>query len=156
MIDTTANGAPTTAMFTGSYVGGRWILPVEGAGQLVHDPADGIVLVEVADTSVDECLLSVWSARDALASWSATAPRERSEILRRAFTLMQEERETIATLIVRENGKLLDDALGEVDYAAEFFRWFAEEAVRIGGDFRVAPNGDKRIFVTRQPVGWPC
>jgi len=152
MTRTSENGAPTT-MFTGSYVGGQWILSAEGAGQLVHDPADGSVLAEVADTSVEQCLAAVESARDALASWSATAPRQRSEILRRAFTLMQEEREAIATLIVRENGKLLGDALGEVDYAADFFRWFAEEAVRVGGDFRIAPSGDKRIVVTRQPIG---
>ncbi len=142
-----------TTMFTGSYVGGSWLMPSAGAGQPVHDPADGSILAEVADTSVEECLSAVEAARDALPSWSATAPRQRSEILRSAFTLMQQEREAIATLIVRENGKLLDDALGEVDYAAEFFRWFAEEAVRIGGDFRVAPNGDKRIVVTRQPIG---
>jgi succinate-semialdehyde dehydrogenase/glutarate-semialdehyde dehydrogenase len=74
-------------------------------------------------------------------------------VLRRAFELMTAERDVIADLIVRENGKLRDDALGEVSYAAEFFRWFAEEAVRVGGDFRVAPQGDKRIVVTHQPIG---
>jgi len=154
MTFTTANRSLTpVGMFTGSYINGRWIPPVEGAVHLVVDPADGSVLAEIADTTVDECMAAVDAAQDALTSWSSTPSRSRSEVLRCAFSLMTKERDAIAELIVRENGKLLADALGEVDYAAEFFRWFAEEAVRIGGDFRVAPNGDKRIVVTRQPIG---
>ncbi|WP_114905835.1 NAD-dependent succinate-semialdehyde dehydrogenase [Ornithinimicrobium murale] len=139
--------------FTGSFINGCWVQSTEGATQSVVDPADGSVIAEVADTSAEQCIEAVEAARDAFPSWSATPPRARAEILRTAFTLMTEERDTIARLIVRENGKVLADALGEVDYAAEFFRWFSEEAVRVEGDFRVAPGGDKRIIVTHQPIG---
>jgi succinate-semialdehyde dehydrogenase/glutarate-semialdehyde dehydrogenase len=140
-----------SALFTGSYVAGAWrdssrTIPV-------HDPADGSVVAEIADASVQDCLDAVEAAAAALQSWAATPPRGRSEVLRRAFELMTAEQDAIADLIVRENGKLRSDALGEVAYAAEFFRWFAEEAVRVPGDFRVAPNGDKRIVVTHQPIG---
>ena len=75
------------------------------------------------------------------------------EILRRAFEILTEERELFAEIIVRENGKAFSDALGEADYAKEFFRWFAEEAVRVPGDFRLSPSGDKHIVVDRQPIG---
>ncbi|MET8352575.1 NAD-dependent succinate-semialdehyde dehydrogenase [Micromonospora sp. NPDC005206] len=138
---------------TGSFIGGTWRPPEPGQGQPVHDPADGSVIATVADTSVAECLEAVEAAAAALPAWAATAPRARAEVLRQAFELMQADADTIAELITRENGKLLADARGEVAYAAEFFRWFAEEAVRIGGDYRVAPSGDKRIVVTRKPIG---
>jgi len=100
-----------------------------------------------------ECRQAVDAAADALGPWTARAPRQRAEVLRRAFELMTAEAEQIAELIVRENGKVLADARGEVAYAAEFFRWFSEEASRLQGDFRMAPGGDKRIIVTHQPVG---
>jgi succinate-semialdehyde dehydrogenase/glutarate-semialdehyde dehydrogenase len=73
--------------------------------------------------------------------------------LRKAFEIMVSEADAIATIVSKENGKVLTDAKGEVMYAAEFFRWFAEEAVRVPGDFRKSPSGDKRILVTHQPIG---
>src|SRR5690606_5892857 len=88
-----------------------------------------------------------------LPSWSATAPRERAEILRRAFELMTERADRLAELIVLENGKTLSDARGEVLYSAEFFRWYSEEAVRIDGAVTTAPSGANRIIALRQPVG---
>ncbi|GII24748.1 NAD-dependent succinate-semialdehyde dehydrogenase [Planosporangium mesophilum] len=140
-------------LFTDLYIDGAWRPATGDARAAVHDPADGSVIAEVAVAGIADCLAAVEAAEAAQAGWAATAPRRRSEILRRAYEIMRDERETIAGLIVRENGKVLADARSEADYAAEFFRWFAEEAVRIGGDFRVAPNGDKRIVVTRQPIG---
>ena len=98
-------------------------------------------------------MAAVSAAYDALPGWSATPPRQRSEILRRTFDLMTERTEELARLIVRENGKALSDARGEVTYAAEFFRWFAEEAVRGGGELHTAPSGTNRILVIRQPIG---
>ena len=139
--------------FTGSFIAGQWRQPASGGGQEVRDPADDSLLAIVADSSVDECLEAVEAAAAAARAWAATPPRDRGETLRRAFELMRAEAETIAELITRENGKLLGDARSEVVYAAEFFRWFSEEAVRVGGDYRVAPNGDKRIVVARHPIG---
>jgi succinate-semialdehyde dehydrogenase/glutarate-semialdehyde dehydrogenase len=119
----------------------------------VTDPSDGSVLATVADATVQDGLTAVAHAAAAGPAWAARAPRERSEVLRRAFELMCERRDELSELIVRENGKPLSDALGEVDYAAEFFRWYAEEAVRIGGTYGTAPSGANRILVTHQPVG---
>jgi succinate-semialdehyde dehydrogenase/glutarate-semialdehyde dehydrogenase len=144
---------PDRVLFTGSYIGGSWVPAAPGATIPVVDPSDGSLIAEIADASVAECIAAIDAAAAALPRWAVTPPRARSEVLRRAFELMTAERDVIADLIVRENGKLREDALGEVSYAAEFFRWFAEEAVRVGGDFRVAPQGDKRIVVTHQPIG---
>jgi succinate-semialdehyde dehydrogenase/glutarate-semialdehyde dehydrogenase len=93
------------------------------------------------------------AASRAFKTWSKTAPRIRGEILRKAFEIMVAEADRLAEIISKENGKVLTDAKGEILYAAEFFRWFSEEAVRINGEFRTAPSGDKRILVTKQPVG---
>jgi succinate-semialdehyde dehydrogenase/glutarate-semialdehyde dehydrogenase len=93
------------------------------------------------------------AASRAFKTWSKTAPRLRGEILRKAFEIMVAEADRLAEIISKENGKVLTDAKGEILYAAEFFRWFSEEAVRINGEFRTAPSGDKRIIVTKQPVG---
>lgn len=142
-----------TTLFTGSFVAGRWLTPEAGGGQQVIDPADGSVLATVHDASVDDCIAAVEAAGNALSGWSATPPRVRGEVLRRTYELMVSEAETIARLITAENGKVLADARGEVAYAAEFFRWFSEEAVRIHGDYRISPSGDKRIVVTRNPIG---
>jgi succinate-semialdehyde dehydrogenase/glutarate-semialdehyde dehydrogenase len=100
-----------------------------------------------------QCDAAIAAADAAAVEWAKTAPRFRSEILRKAFEIMTSEIEAIATLISRENGKAMPDARGEAGYAAEFFRWFAEEAVRTPGDFRKSPSGDKRILVTHQPIG---
>jgi succinate-semialdehyde dehydrogenase/glutarate-semialdehyde dehydrogenase len=93
------------------------------------------------------------AAHNAFKTWSKTAPRVRSEILRKAFEIMIAEADHLAKIVSMENGKVLSDAKGEITYAAEFFRWFAEEAVRTPGDYRQAPSGDKRILVTHQPIG---
>jgi succinate-semialdehyde dehydrogenase/glutarate-semialdehyde dehydrogenase len=119
----------------------------------VTDPSDGSVIAEVAVAGPEQCEAAVAAADRAAADWAKTAPRVRSEILRKAFEIMVSEADEIATIVSKENGKVLTDAKGEVMYAAEFFRWFAEEAVRVPGDFRKSPSGDKRILVTHQPIG---
>jgi succinate-semialdehyde dehydrogenase/glutarate-semialdehyde dehydrogenase len=138
-------------MRTQLYINGEW---VPGASTVsVTDPSDGSVIADVAIADEAQCDAAI-SAADAVAvEWAATAPRFRSEILRKAFEIMTAEIEEIATLISRENGKAMPDARGEAAYAAEFFRWFAEETVRTPGDFRMSPSGDKRILVTHQPIG---
>jgi len=141
-------GIPTQLL-----IGGGWHPSGDGRGIDVLDPANGQVLATVADGTVDDGLAAVQSAHDALAGWAATAPRRRSEVLRRAFELMVERSEDLARLIVLENGKALPDARGEVAYAAEFFRWFSEEAVRAVGDVQTSPAGTNRILVIRQPIG---
>ncbi len=132
-------------------IGGEW--HAAGEAITVVDPATGETLAEVASASVDDVLGAVTAAHDALPAWAAAAPRRRSEVLRQAHELMIERREQLAELIVRENGKAIADARGEVTYAAEFFRWYAEEAVRALGTVATAPAGTNRILVTHQPVG---
>ena len=138
-------------MRTQLYIDGQW---VDGNGTLdVIDPSDGSIIAKVATAGDAEIEAALAAADRAAASWAKTAPRVRGEILRKAFELMVQEADYLAELISKENGKALPDAKGEVAYAAEFFRWFSEEAVRISGDFRKSPSGDKRILVTHQPVG---
>ncbi|MFM8826799.1 MAG: aldehyde dehydrogenase family protein, partial [Actinomycetota bacterium] len=119
----------------------------------IVNPATGETVGTAPNHSTAECLEAVDAVAAAFPSWRATAPRARGEVLRRAFELMIAEQEDLARLIVRENGKVLADARAEVAYAAEFFRWFSEEAVRIDGDLRRAPNGTNWLAVTREPVG---
>jgi succinate-semialdehyde dehydrogenase / glutarate-semialdehyde dehydrogenase len=135
------------------HIGGTWRPGGEGGRFPVVDPSDLSELAQFAIATEEDCLDAVSAAEAALPAWSATPPRERSEILRRAYEIFTAESERFAEVIVRENGKAYADALGEATYAKEFFRWFAEEAVRIPGDFRLSPSGDKRIVVTRQPIG---
>jgi succinate-semialdehyde dehydrogenase/glutarate-semialdehyde dehydrogenase len=104
-------------------------------------------------SSDKECADAVDAADRAFKSWAKTAPRVRGEILRKAFEIMVAEADRLAEIISRENGKVLTDAKGEILYAAEFFRWFSEEAVRINGEYRTSPSGDKKIVVTKQPIG---
>ena len=138
-------------MRTQLYIDGQW---VDGASKVaVYDPSDGSVIAQVSMASDAQCDAAIAAADAAAVEWAKTAPRFRSEILRKAFEIMTSEIEAIATLISRENGKAMPDARGEAGYAAEFFRWFAEEAVRTPGDFRKSPSGDKRILVTHQPIG---
>jgi len=138
-------------MRTQLYLNGQW---VPGASTVpVIDPSDGSVIADVAIADDAQCDAAIAAADAVAVEWAATAPRVRSEILRKAFEIMTAELEEIATLISRENGKAMPDARGEAAYAAEFFRWFAEEAVRTPGDFRMSPSGDKRILVTHQPIG---
>lgn len=135
------------------YLGGKAVPASDGGRFDVLDPATGDVLTSVADGTVDDAMAAVEAADAAAASWAATAPRERSEILRRAFELMTSRADDLARLISLENGKALPDARGEVAYAAEFFRWYAEEAVRAEGSVMTAPSGANKIVVIRQPVG---
>lgn len=138
---------------TDCYIGGRWRGASDGARFDVEDPATGEPIAAVANGSVEDGLAAVAAADAAFGGWAAESPRRRAEILRRAFELMTERADEIAELIVRENGKALSDARGEAAYAAEFFRWYAEEAVRAEGTVGLAPAGDKKILVLHQPVG---
>ncbi len=138
-------------MKTKLFIDGQW---VEGDGRIsVIDPSDESVIAEVSTAGDKECDAAVAAAHAAFPSWSKSAPRMRAEILRKAFEIMVDEADEIAKIISRENGKVFTDAKGEVLYAAEFFRWFSEEASRVAGDFRHSPSGDKRILVTHQPIG---
>jgi succinate-semialdehyde dehydrogenase/glutarate-semialdehyde dehydrogenase len=133
------------------YIDGKW---VNGASTMpVTDPSDESVIANVQISSEEQCIQAVDAAHRAFKGWAKTAPRVRGEILRKAFEIMVAESDWLAEIISRENGKVLSDAKGEVLYAAEFFRWFSEEAVRINGEFRTSPSGDKRIIVTKQPIG---
>jgi succinate-semialdehyde dehydrogenase/glutarate-semialdehyde dehydrogenase len=134
-------------------VDGEWCSGSGGETFPVLDPADGSVIADFAIASPEDCLRAVTAASVAQPLWAATPPRVRSEILRRAFDILVAEREAFAEIMVRENGKSFPDALAEATYATEFFRWFSEEAVRIPGDYRLSPAGDKRIIVTHDPIG---
>jgi succinate-semialdehyde dehydrogenase/glutarate-semialdehyde dehydrogenase len=136
---------------TGLFIGGEW---GKGSGTFpVLDPATEEPLEEVADGTVNDALDAVAAAHDAMPAWAATPPRQRAEILRRAYELMSQRAEQFARLMSLENGKSLRDARGEAAYAAEFFRWYAEEAVRIEGTLMRAPSGANRILTLRQPIG---
>ena len=133
------------------YIDGKW---VNGSSTLaVTDPSDESVIANVQVSSDKECADAVDAADRAFKSWAKTAPRVRGEILRKAFEIMVAEADRLAEIVSRENGKVLTDAKGEILYAAEFFRWFSEEAVRINGEYRTSPSGDKKIVVTKQPIG---
>ena len=119
----------------------------------VINPFDQSVAGTVPRADIADCLAAVDAAHVAFDSWRNVAPRARAETLRRAYELMVVEHEELSRTIVRENGKVLADAKAEVTYAAEFFRWFSEEAVRIDGDYRRAPSGSNWLLVSRQPVG---
>jgi succinate-semialdehyde dehydrogenase/glutarate-semialdehyde dehydrogenase len=142
-----------SGLLTDLYIGGKAIPAAAGGRFDVLDPATRTVITSVADGGIEDAMAAVGAADEAAASWAATAPRARAEILRAAFELMTAQREELATLIALENGKALVDARAEVSYAAEFFRWYAEEAVRIDGQLSLAPSGSYRIMVTRRPVG---
>ncbi|MFD2419307.1 NAD-dependent succinate-semialdehyde dehydrogenase [Amycolatopsis pigmentata] len=135
------------------FIGGKWAPATGGRTFAVDDPSTGEVLCEVADAGPGDGMAALDAAVAAQADWAATAPRERSEILRRAYEVLLARNEDLALLMTLEMGKPLAEARGEVAYAAEFFRWFSEEAVRIDGGYQVAPNGSGRFLVTRQPVG---
>lgn len=135
------------------YVDGVWRPGSEGERFDVVDPADGSTIAGFAVATEADCLAAVDAAAAAQESWAAAAPRVRSELLRAAYDVLTDEVEYFAELMVRENGKSWSDAVGEAGYAKEFFRWFSEEAVRVPGDYRLSPAGDKRIVVDRQPIG---
>jgi succinate-semialdehyde dehydrogenase / glutarate-semialdehyde dehydrogenase len=137
---------------TGLLIGGSWS-PGRAGVLPVIDPATEETIAEVAAATAEDALEAVSAAHQALAGWAATPPRVRGECLRRAYELMIADTEALAKLMVMENGKALRDARAEITYAAEFFRWFAEEAVRINGMMTRAPSGANRILVQHQPVG---
>ena len=143
----------STNVPTENLIAGVWGPARSGKTFAVLNPATDEALCEVPDAGVEDGLAAVDAAHGAGAAWAATAPRVRAEVLRKSFELMIERREEIATLITQEMGKALPDARAEVNYAAEFFRWFSEETVRIGGEVRRAPAGDKWIMTNRIPVG---
>jgi succinate-semialdehyde dehydrogenase / glutarate-semialdehyde dehydrogenase len=140
---------------TGLYIGGEWRQATGGGTLAVEDPASGESLVEVADATPADALAALAAAAAAQAEWAATAPRERGEILRRAHELLLARAEELALVMTLEMGKALDESRAELAYAAEFLRWFSEEAVRVHGRYMTNTTGAGRILTMRQPVG-PC
>jgi succinate-semialdehyde dehydrogenase/glutarate-semialdehyde dehydrogenase len=134
-------------------IGGAWREAASGRLFEVADPATGSTLCSVADASPSDGAAALDAAVAAQPAWAACPPRERGEILRRAHQMIMARQEELAVLMTLEMGKPLAESRSEVAYAAEFFRWFAEEAVRVGGDYSVAPDGGGRFLVMRQPVG---
>jgi succinate-semialdehyde dehydrogenase/glutarate-semialdehyde dehydrogenase len=141
------------AVPTGLFIGGSW-RDTEG-GIDVEDPSTEETIATVADAGPADGQDALAAAVAAQEDWAATEPRQRGEILRRAWELITAQADDLALLMTLENGKALKDARAEVTYGAEFFRWFSEEAVRISGRWSVAPAGDTRLLTMRQPVG-PC
>ena len=137
------------------YIGGEWRDAAEGATLEVEDPATEEALCQVADAAPEDALQALDAAVAARDEWAATPPRDRGEILRRSFESITERIDDLALLMTLEMGKTVAESKAEITYAAEFFRWFAEEAVRIDGRYAVAPNGAGRLLTIRQPVG-PC
>ena len=144
-------GAVTPRLF----VGGEWREASGGGTFAVEDPSTGEVLCEVADGTPEDGMAALDAAVAAQADWAAQAPRDRGEILRRAFEALSDRADDLALLMTLEMGKPVAESKAEITYAAEFFRWFAEEAVRIDGRYGVAPNGKGRLLTIKQPVG-PC
>jgi succinate-semialdehyde dehydrogenase/glutarate-semialdehyde dehydrogenase len=140
---------------TGLFIGGQWRAASGGRTLPVEDPATEETLVEVADGQAQDALAALAAAADAQTEWAATAPRERGEVLRRAYEAIVGRTEELALLMTLEMGKALGESRAEIAYAAEFFRWFSEEAVRVHGRYMVNTTGAGRILTMRQPVG-PC
>ena len=144
-----ADDAPRTDLF----IGGEWRPAESGERFDVVDPGTEEVIAQVANAGAADARAAAAAAADAQPGWAATAPRQRAEVLRRSWELLTERADDLARLITLENGKVLAEAKGEITYAAEFFRWFSEEAVRLSGELTTAPSGANRILVVHQPVG---
>jgi succinate-semialdehyde dehydrogenase/glutarate-semialdehyde dehydrogenase len=140
---------------TDLFVAGQWIPAASGRRIAVEDPATEEVIAQVADADVADAARALDAAVATGPAWAQTPPRERGEILRRAFELITARSDDLALLMTLEMGKPLAESKGEIAYAAEFFRWFSEESVRIAGRWSVAPNGATRLLTMKQPVG-PC
>ncbi|WP_138445417.1 NAD-dependent succinate-semialdehyde dehydrogenase [Sinomonas susongensis] len=140
---------------TGVFIDGQWGEAASGARFNVVNPATEEVIATVADGGPEDARRAIETAGRVQKDWAKTAPRERSEILRRAYNLIMARQDELALIMTTEMGKPLAEAKGEVAYAAEYFRWFSEEAVRIGGDFGTSGDGKNRMLVSREPVG-PC
>jgi succinate-semialdehyde dehydrogenase/glutarate-semialdehyde dehydrogenase len=139
----------------GLFIGGEWRESESGGRLRVFDPATGRVVKEIADATPADGQAALDAAVDAFPAWAATPARERAEILRRAFDLLQERKEDFALLMTIEMGKPLAEARGEVGYGGEFLRWFSEETARIQGRYGANPEGTGRMIVSQHPVG-PC
>ena len=148
MYDNLLAGVPTDL-----WIGGAWRKASDQSRFDVIDPATENVITSVASASVDDARAAIDAASAAFPGWAAKRPRERGEILRKAFELIMAQAERLARLITLENGKALPDSRGEVAYAAEFFRWFAEEAVRNIGQVYNAPSSGARVVVQHKPAG---
>jgi succinate-semialdehyde dehydrogenase/glutarate-semialdehyde dehydrogenase len=153
MTTATQESALLDRVADGLFIGGDWIEAEGGKTFEVRDPSTGEVIKAIADASPADGIRALDAAVAAQASWAATAPRERGEILRRAFDRLMERREDFALLMTLEMGKPLAEARGEVNYGGEFLRWFSEEAVRITGRYGWNPEGTGRIVVAQRPVG---
>jgi succinate-semialdehyde dehydrogenase/glutarate-semialdehyde dehydrogenase len=140
---------------TGVFIDGQWSEAASGARFDVVNPATEEVVATVADGGPEDALRAIRTAGRVQKDWARTAPRERSDILRRAYDLLMARQDELALVMTTEMGKPLAEAKGEVAYAAEFFRWFSEEAVRVGGDLTTTGDGKNRLLVSREPVG-PC
>ncbi|GAB2593929.1 NAD-dependent succinate-semialdehyde dehydrogenase [Streptomyces capparidis] len=136
-------------------IGGQWRPAAEGGEFEVEDPSVASPLCAVADARPEDAFAALDAAAAAQPAWAATAPRERGEVLRRAYEILIDRQDDLALLMTLEMGKPVTESRAEIRYAAEFFRWFSEEAVRVGGDWQRAPDGGGRLLVMRQPVG-PC
>ncbi len=135
------------------FIGGRWVDSAKRQTFDVVDPSTEAVIATVSDGEISDAIAAVDAAEAASKAWKATSARHRSDILMKCFHLMLEHAEWLAKLITVENGKALSDAKSEVTYAAEFFRWYAEEAVRSSGEFGSAPSGANQIIVSHEPIG---
>ncbi|OZC57088.1 NAD-dependent succinate-semialdehyde dehydrogenase [Rhodococcus sp. RS1C4] len=147
--------AAIAAVPTGVFIGGEWAEAASGERFEVIDPASGYVIATVADGGPADAQRAIEAAGRVQKDWAKTSPRERSELLRRAYELILLKQEDLALIITSEMGKPIGQARDEVGYAAEFFRWFSEEAVRVAGDVTTTGDGKNRIIVSREPVG-PC
>src|SRR3954454_17361727 len=134
------------------YIDGNWIDGSEGT-LAVEDPSTGDTIAEVADAGPEQAIAALAAAHEHRDEWAAQAPRERGEILRRAYELMVERIDDLALVRTLEMGKPIAESEAEVRYAAEFFRWFSEQAVRVSGRYQVATSGQGRVLVMKQPVG---
>jgi succinate-semialdehyde dehydrogenase/glutarate-semialdehyde dehydrogenase len=141
------------AVPTDLFIRGQWKTGQRARRIDVLNPATGQLLATVADASPEDAIAAVEAAAEAGPAFARLPPRQRGEILRKCFELMKRDADHLAHIISLENGKALADARGEIAYAAEFFRWFSEEAVRVNGDIAVAPGGGNRMLVQYQPIG---
>jgi succinate-semialdehyde dehydrogenase/glutarate-semialdehyde dehydrogenase len=137
------------------FIGGQWRDATGGATLAVEDPSTGESFVEIADATPEDATAALDAACAVQDEWAAHPPRERGEILRRAWEKITARTDELALVMTLEMGKPIAESKAEITYASEFFRWFAEEAVRIEGRFATAPNGQGRLITMRQPVG-PC
>ena len=140
-------------LYTDLYIGGEWRPASDGSRFDVLNPADESVLASVASGTVEDAISALDAAEAAFGEWAARKPRERAEVLRKAFELFSARLEEFAELITLENGKARADAMGEAAYSAEFFRWYAEEAVRAEGSVQMAPASGARSLVQQKPAG---